>query len=141
MVTEPLSRNSDATARLRQWALGGEPMVRANARLDAFLRAGAADTCDGDVYNVGGDAPISHRALAQLLVSVAGRGSVSFVEWPADKKRIDIGSFYSDSQKFRKATGWAPRVPLEEGIRRTLQFYREHLPAYVQDGVAAQATP
>ena len=104
---------------------------------DAFLRAAADDTCDGDVFNVGGDEPISHRDLAQLLVRVAGRGSVRFVEWPADKKRIDIGSFYSNSQKFRTATGWSPRVTLEEGLRRTLAFYREHLPAYVENGVEA----
>ena len=102
---------------------------------DAFLRAGADSTCDGDVFNVGGDAPISHRDLAELLVSIAGRGSVRFVEWPADKKRIDIGSFYSDSQKFRAATGWTPRVTLEDGLRRTLEFYHEHLPAYLQDSV------
>jgi len=100
---------------------------------DAFLRAGAGDTCDGDVFNVGGDEPISHRDLAQMLVRIAGRGSLRFVEWPADKKRIDIGSFYSDSQKFRAATGWAPRVSMDEGLRRTLEFYREHLPAYIQD--------
>jgi UDP-glucose 4-epimerase len=106
---------------------------------DAFLRAGAANTCDGDVFNVGGDEPISHRDLAQLLVSVAGRGSVRFVEWPADKKRIDIGSFYSDSRKFRHTTGWMPAVALEEGLRRTLAFYREHLHAYLEDGVEAQA--
>ena len=108
---------------------------------DAFLRAGAAETCDGDVFNVGGDAPISHRDLVQLLVGIAGRGSVRFVEWPADKKRIDIGSFYSDSKKFRNATGWTPAVGLEDGLRRTLAFYREHLHAYVEDSVEAQVGP
>ena len=97
--------------------------------------------CDGDVFNVGGDVPVSHHDLAQLLVGLAGRGSVRFVEWPADKKRIDIGSFYSDSKKFRAATGWTPTVPLEEGLRRTLAFYREHLHAYVESSVEAETTP
>jgi UDP-glucose 4-epimerase len=100
---------------------------------DAFLRAGASSACDGDVFNVGGDQPISHRDLVRLLVGIAGSGSVRFVEWPADKKRIDIGSFYSDSTKFRETAGWAPAVCLEEGLRRTLAFYREHLPEYVPE--------
>jgi UDP-glucose 4-epimerase len=100
---------------------------------DAFLRAGASDVCDGDVFNVGGDQPISHRDLAQMLVRIAGSGSVTFVEWPPEKKRIDIGSFYSDSTKFRTRTGWQPQVPLEEGLRRTLCFYRQHLAEYVGD--------
>ena len=98
---------------------------------DAFLRAGASDACDGGVFNVGGNQPISHRDLVQLLVGLAGSGSVRYVEWPADKKRIDIGSFYSDSGKFRATTGWSPQVELEEGLSRTLAFYREHLHEYL----------
>jgi UDP-glucose 4-epimerase len=98
---------------------------------DAFLRAGASDVCDGDVFNVGGDEPISHKDLVALLVRVANSGSVRFVEWPADKKRIDIGSFYSDSRKFRGRTGWAPTIGLEEGLARTLAYYRAHLDDYL----------
>ena len=98
---------------------------------DAFLRAGATDACDGEVFNVGGAEPVSHRDLVKLLIDIAGSGSVRFVEWPPDKKRIDIGSFYSDSTKFRETTGWTPRVGLAEGLRRTIGFYREHMPHYV----------
>jgi UDP-glucose 4-epimerase len=100
---------------------------------DAFLRAGASERCDGDVYNVGGREPISHRDLVALLITTAGTGRVRFVEWPADKKRIDIGSFYSDSTKFQERVGWTPRVDLREGLARTLAFYREHRARYVED--------
>ena len=96
--------------------------------------------CDGDVFNVGGDAPISHGIWCSSWSACRPRIG-EFVEWPADKKRIDIGSFYSDSKKFRHATGWMPAVGLEEGLRRTLAFYREHLHAYVEDGVEAQVGP
>ena len=98
--------------------------------VDAFLRAGATDVCDGDVFNVGGDEPISHKNLVALLLDAAGGGSVRYVEWPADKKRIDIGSFYTDSSKFRNAVGWQPRVALREGLQRTIAFYRQHLDQY-----------
>ena len=99
---------------------------------DAFLRAGASETCDGDVFNVGGAEPITHRDLVAILLETAGTGRVRFVDWPSDKKRIDIGSFYSDSTKFQRAVGWAPQVHLREGLRRTLAFYREHLLHYVE---------
>jgi UDP-glucose 4-epimerase len=99
---------------------------------DAFLRAGACDTCDGEVFNVGGTEPIAHRDLVQLLLNVAGRGKVKYVPWPPEKKSIDIGSFYSDSTKFMKASGWAPRVGLREGFERTIAFYRENLPHYLE---------
>ena len=99
----------------------------------AFLRAGATDVCNGEVFNVGGDEPISHRELVSLLIDVAGSGSMRFVEWPPEKKRIDIGSFYSDSTKFRQAVGWAPQVGLREGLRRTIAFYRQHMHHYVDE--------
>jgi len=107
---------------------------------DAFLRAGASDACDGDVFNVGGDEPISHRDLVALLLDVAGTGRVRYVEWPADKKRIDIGSFYSDSTRFRTRIGWRPRVDLRDGLRRTIEFYRAHMAEYAGlPGLEAQA--
>jgi UDP-glucose 4-epimerase len=105
---------------------------------DAFLRAGATDATNGEVFNVGGDEPISHRELVALLIDVAGAGSMRFVDWPPEKKRIDIGSFYSDSTKFRQAVGWKPRVGLREGLTRTIAYYREHFAHYV-DGVYAPA--
>jgi UDP-glucose 4-epimerase len=98
---------------------------------DAFLRAGATDACDGDVFNVGGNEPTSHRDLVTMLIDLAGSGSVRYVEWPPEKKRIDIGSFYSDSTKFNRAAGWTPTVGLREGLRRTILFYREHMEHYV----------
>ena len=99
--------------------------------VDAFLRAGAMSVCDGDVFNVGGERPIAHADLVKMLVDVAGGGRVTLVDWPAEKKRIDIGSFYSDWSKFAAATGWRPTVHLREGLERTVAFYREHLSQYV----------
>ena len=64
---------------------------------DAFLRAGASDACNGQVFNVGGVEPIAHRDLVELLIDVAGTGRYRFVEWPPEKKAIDIGDFYADS--------------------------------------------
>ena len=51
------------------------------------------------------------------------------MEWPADKKVIDIGSFYADSTLFKTRTGWAPRIGLAEGLRRTIEYYRPRMAA------------
>jgi UDP-glucose 4-epimerase len=102
--------------------------------VEAFVRAGASDAVNGDVFNVGGSEPISHRALVELLLDVAGSGTVRYVEWPAEKKAIDIGSFYSDSTKFQQAVGWRPTVALRDGFSQTIAFYREHLAKYLENG-------
>src|SRR5215471_1665542 len=95
--------------------------------VDAFLRAGYCNSCDGEVFNVGGIEPTAHRDLVELLIDVAGSGRVAYVPWPDEKKRIDIGSFYSDSSKFRRTTSWTPAVTLAEGLRRTIAYYRGNL--------------
>jgi UDP-glucose 4-epimerase len=98
---------------------------------DAFLRAGANDACNGEVFNVGGDEPFDHRTLTTMLVDVAGTGRIQYVDWPAEKKAIDIGSFYADSTKFKTMTGWSPTVTMRDGLARTVAFYRQHLDRYL----------
>ncbi len=110
--------------------------VHVDDAADAFLRAGAGDACNGEVFNVGGTQPIAHRDLAAMLVAIAGTGRVEYVAWPPDKKAIDIGSFYADSTKFAQATGWSPTVSLADGLRETVAFYRAHLSEYI--GAAAE---
>jgi UDP-glucose 4-epimerase len=106
---------------------------------DAFLRAGASDACNGEVFNVGGLEPVSHRDLVTLLLDVAQTGRVRYVAWPAEKKAIDIGSFYADWSRFRDAVGWEPSVALREGLARTVAYYRAHLPQYVEPTEIGQA--
>ena len=115
-------------------------LVYVDDAADAFLRAGATDACNGEVFNVGGDAPISLKDLASKLVKVADGGRVECVAWPEDKKAIDIGSFYADSSKLRGATGWTPAVSLDEGLRRAVDFYRANLAHYVDGADAMERT-
>ncbi|MEZ5415772.1 MAG: NAD-dependent epimerase/dehydratase family protein [Vicinamibacterales bacterium] len=110
--------------------------VHVDDAVEAFLRAGASDAVNGGVFNVGGAEPIRHADLVVMLIELSGRGSYRFVEWPAEKKAIDIGSFYADSSRFSASTGWTPGVTLREGLAATLAFYREHYAAYVDGGPA-----
>jgi UDP-glucose 4-epimerase len=105
--------------------------------VNAFLDAGMCDTCNGEAFNVSGDEHIAHRDLVKVLIDLAGTGRYRFVEWPPDKKAIDIGSFYADSSRFKAASGWTARVPFREGIDRTLAYYRRHMAHYLDAGDAA----
>jgi UDP-glucose 4-epimerase len=106
---------------------------------DAFLRAAASDACNGQVLNVGGGEPVAHRDLVQMLVAIAGSGRARFVEWPPEKKAIDIGDFYADSTRIRQLLGWTPRTTLADGLKSTIEFYRAHLDQYVPASTSASA--
>jgi nucleoside-diphosphate-sugar epimerase len=99
--------------------------------VDAFLYAATAPETVGEIYNIGGCAPVTLTQLAQSLIAVAGAGRCEFKEFPAARKRIDIGDYFADDSRFRTLTGWAPRLSLTEGLARSVAYYREFLQAYV----------
>lgn len=95
--------------------------------VDAFLRAGAAaDELSGRVFNLGARPSFTLRAFTEMLISVVGKGSIGEAEWPADKAKIDIGDFESDYSRVTAELGWNPTTTLEDGLRRTVEFYAEH---------------
>jgi UDP-glucose 4-epimerase len=100
--------------------------------VDAMIAAIDAPACVGQAFNLGGHGPVSLDELADTLVAAnGGQGRFERKEFPADRKRIDIGDYVADDSAFRAATGWTPRVDLIEGLRRSLDFYRAHMARYL----------
>ncbi len=99
---------------------------------DAFLRAAATPKCHGKIYNIGGAPPASLHDIAEMMVRVAGTDArYTTREFPADRKLIDIGSYHADDHLFRRDAGWSPDIGLEDGIRRSLDWFRPRLADYL----------
>lgn len=99
--------------------------------VEALLVAAADDRADGQVFNLGGPPPVSLSDLAALLVKINGSGAYTVKAYPADRKRIDIGDFYSDFRKINSKLGWAPHVPVDRALTMTLDYYKKHLAKYL----------
>jgi UDP-glucose 4-epimerase len=98
--------------------------------VDAFLIAAASDESNGQIFNLGGDCVIGLKDLADLLIQVNGGGEYILHSYPADRKRIDIGDYYADFSRIRAALGWEPKVPLREGLARTIAYYQQYHDKY-----------
>jgi UDP-glucose 4-epimerase len=98
--------------------------------VDALLIAGSDKRVKGDYFNLGGERAVGLEEFVKLLLRLAGSGSYRIVPFPAAGKAIDIGSVYSSAAKFNFATGWKARVPIEEGLARTVEYYRRHRQHY-----------
>jgi CDP-glucose 4,6-dehydratase len=78
----------------------------------------------GEAFNGGGDRPHSVLEVVALVCRAAGADVEPDVRGEAPGAGGDRGRI--DSSRLRRVTGWAPRVGLEDGLRRTVAWYREH---------------
>jgi UDP-glucose 4-epimerase len=99
--------------------------------VEAFLLAAACPDAAGRAFNIGGDRVIRLQELAELMIAANGAGELRVESFPPERKRIDIGDYYADDEQFRRLTGWRPHVTLEQGLERTLTYFRANLPRYV----------
>jgi UDP-glucose 4-epimerase len=113
---------------------GGEQrrdMVYVDDAVDAFLCAALSAETEGLALNVGGDAPYSLAEVAQTLIRENGGSRYEIREFPAERKRIDIGDFITDDRRFRELAQWQPRLSLADGLAHALDYYRKNLGSYV----------
>ena len=97
----------------------------------AMLLAACREEAWGRIYNLGGERTVSLRETAELLVAAAEGGEFAVREFPEERKKIDIGDYYSDFGRITAELGWRPEVSLEQGLQRTVAYYRERLAEYL----------
>ena len=80
----------------------------------------------GEAFNAGGDVPHSVLEVVELACKVAGTGVEPDVRGTGTPPG-EIPRQWVDSTKLRTMSGWAPQVGLEEGLRRTVDWYRKYV--------------
>lgn len=98
--------------------------------VSALLLAGASDVTNGKVYNLGSSEKLGVKALAEMMVELWEGGSYELIEFPPERKAIDIGDYYGNFDLIGRELGWAPRVDLRTGLTRTLEYYGANYPHY-----------
>jgi UDP-glucose 4-epimerase len=101
-------------------------MTYVDDAVDAFLRAGLAGPTAAAAYNVGHPEPVSLGRIAETLSRIAGSPPPRFIPFPPERRAIDIGDLFQNTEKFRRELGWVPQVGLDEGLARTMEFFRAH---------------
>ena len=76
-----------------------------------------------ETINLGSDAPASVNDVIGLIRRLAGRRTVIQYRSP---HRADVQATWAGVEKARRLLGWRPRVSLEEGLRRTVDWYLEN---------------
>ena len=91
----------------------------------AIARALDAEGARGEAFNAGGGRPHAVREVVELICAIAGTDVQPDIRGtPSAGGEVDRQ--FVDNQKLRDLTGWLPAVELEEGLRRTVRWYRDH---------------
>jgi len=98
--------------------------------VDAILLSPLTEGALGEVFNIGSDKPSCFLELAETIISTAGKGKWEYAPFSAERAAQEPGDFYSDISKARKILGWEPKISLQDGIRRTVEFYAKNKEHY-----------
>jgi UDP-glucose 4-epimerase len=94
--------------------------------VDAMLLAGGRADLPPGPYNLGSAETISLRQPAELLIELHGSGELIVTPFPEERRKIDIGDYYSCCSRFQEACGWQPSRRLRHTLERTLAYYQQH---------------
>ncbi len=97
--------------------------------VDAFLRlAEKGET--GEVYNIGTHERVRFVDMVEAVLAEVGSGRKEYVPWPENYEKNETGNYIADTAKIHRLTGWEPSIPLKEGIRRMVAYYKENQQYY-----------
>ena len=99
--------------------------------LDALLIAAAEKNAIGKVYNLGAPDPLSLEDTAKIMCHKTEGGDYQMIPFPEDRKAIDVGDFICDYSAFSNSFGWQPKITFEEGITKSLDFFKKELEYYL----------
>lgn len=131
-------RNGPVVPRLIEQALAGEPLsvygdgsqlrcfTDVSDAVKAIVTLMTRPDTTGEVYNIGNDVPISIRDLAESIIDAAGSSStIQYVPHEAvfGDHFEDVSIRVPDVSKLKELTGLKCEIPLEETLRRIVDFY------------------
>ncbi len=88
--------------------------------VDRIMREGIP----GEVYNIGTGHRISNKELTEQLLQLLDKGP-EMIQHVQDRAGHDF-RYAIDHSKLSKQLGWEPTVAFEDGLRRTVEWYKEH---------------
>lgn len=102
--------------------------------VEGFLAVARSERAVGEVINCGSGREISVGDLARLIIGLIGsKSEVVCEDQRVRPGKSEVERLLASNAKAKELLGWAPRVSLEEGLGRTIEWFRQHLGRYKTD--------
>lgn len=83
---------------------------------------------------MGGAACLTLNEVAEVCSRAGGGTPIRHCEFPPDRRAYDIGSYSTDSSRIAIELGWRPSTQFDDGVARTVVFFRRELSHYLDPG-------
>jgi UDP-glucose 4-epimerase len=119
------------------WGLAGEPLriygdgmqtrdfTYVGETAEYLVRLMECDAAVGQVFNVCRGEEVTIREIAERIVNLTGNRS-EIVHLPG--RPSDVLRLFGDPSRLRRQLGSSPRISIEEGLKRTVDWFRDHVP-------------
>jgi len=87
--------------------------------------AGESDAANGEVFNIAAGKPITILDLSESIITLSGRDLRPLFE---PERGFDIRHRFADISKMRTILGYKPKYDLKEGLKLTIEWYKQNLP-------------
>jgi len=97
---------------------------------DAFISAAFDNRSSGEIFNIGSGVGTKFSDMVKSIVEIVGRGKIKFQPWPEDYLNVETGDYITDITKIKNYLNWSTRFDLNDGIKRTVEYYKKHKEYY-----------
>jgi nucleoside-diphosphate-sugar epimerase len=99
--------------------------------VSGFLRVAESDAAIGEVINIGSGREVSIGEIVARVKTLVGRDfPVETDDARVRPEQSEVMRLLCDRSKAERLLGWAPQVSLEDGLKRTVDYIRDHLALY-----------
>tara|TARA_A100001035_G_C27471801_1_gene359211 strand:- start:74 stop:499 length:426 start_codon:yes stop_codon:yes gene_type:complete len=99
--------------------------------VEALISCINQDKAYGKTINIGSRTNLTLKELGNELKKINSNVKVEFIPFPKENKKIDIGNYFSNIELSKEILNWAPEIKLNDGLKKTINFYKKNLGNYL----------
>jgi len=99
--------------------------------VNAMVSCGQSEKANGQIYNVSSGKGIKFIEMVKKIIEFSGKGKYELKPFPEERKMIETGDVVLSYKKINRELGWEPLTSFDDGLKKTIDFYKKHLKEYV----------
>ncbi len=95
--------------------------------VSALIKIASSNIKKGEIINICSGKEIQIKSVVNKICELTGRSFEEFIETSAPYRSGETMHFYGSNEKAKKLLGWTPHVDFDQGLKRTVEWYRKYL--------------